>query len=147
MKCKINPYIKWGCLTPIAIIISVILAIYLLDTFLPSTARRALPKSATEIQEYYSDSWNGDYLRCIKARLPEADFPVYAKKLGLNEQFDPIAHVDIASTLNMGFSDAPAWWTPPVASRTTYFQFIPSNDFLQILNYSGGYAYFVSTSW
>ena len=147
MKRKINPYLKWGCLTPIGVIISMILAIYLLGNFLPSKIRRALPKSATEIQEYYSDSWNGDYLRCLKARLPENDFPIYAKNLGLNEQFDPIANADISSVINMSCSDTLAWWTPPPASRTTFFKFEPTNDFLEIISYSEGYAYYVSASW
>ena len=147
MKHKINPYLKWGCFTPIAIIISLIIALYLFDKIVPSTARRSLPQSAAGIQEFYSSSWNGDYVRCIKARLTEADLSIYAKKLGINDQFDPIANTDIASTINMGFLDAPAWWTPPLASRTTYFQSKQNSHYLEILKYSEGYVYYVSTSW
>ena len=99
VKRKINPWLKWGCLTPIAVILALILGVYLLDTFMPSAARRALPNSATEVQEYYSDSWNGDYVRCVRAKMPEADFPLYAKNLGLTERFDRVAHADIALSL------------------------------------------------
>lgn len=146
VKWKINPWLMWGCLTPIAVILALILGLFLLDAFLPSAARRALPDSATDVQEYYSDSWNGDYVRCVRAKLPETDFPLYAKNLGLTERFDPVAHTDIASMINIGVG-GPAWWTPPSAGPTTYFQHKRDDDFLQVLKYSGGYAYFVSTSW
>lgn len=113
---------------------------------MPSAARRALPGSATDVREYYSDSWNGDYVRCVRARLPEADLPLYAKHLGLTERFDPVAHASIASMINMSF-DGPDWWTPPQAGPTTYFQHKRGDDFLEVLKFSEGYAYFVSTSW
>lgn len=113
---------------------------------MPSTARRSLPESATDVQEHYSDSWNGDYVRCIKARLPEIDLPLYAKKLGLSERFDPAAHHDIANLIDISF-DGPDWWTPPPATQTTYFGYERGDDFLQVLKYSSGYVYFVSTSW
>ena len=113
---------------------------------MPSIARRSLPKSAIDVQEYYSDSWNGDYVRCLKAKLPEADFPLYAKTLGLTASFDPVAHSDIASMINMRF-DGPDWWTPPPAEQTTYFRHKLGDDFIQVLKYSSGHAYFVSTSW
>ncbi len=141
-----NPWLKWGCLTPIAAILALILAICLLDAFMPSAARRALPGSATVVQEYYSDSWNGDYVRCVRAKLPEADFPLYAKHLGLTERFDPVAHADITNMINMSF-DVPDWWAPPQAGPTTYFQYKRGDDFLEVLKFSEGYVYFVSTSW
>lgn len=146
MKRKINPWFKWGCLTPIAVILVLILTAFLTDALIPSNARRALPKSATDVREYYSDSWNSDYVRCVKAKLPEPDYPLYAKNLGLTERFDPVAHVDIASMINMGIGGAPKWWTPHAAGPTTYFQHKRA-DSLQVLKYSSGYAYFVSASW
>jgi hypothetical protein len=147
VKRKLNPRLKWGCLTPFAVFLALILGVYLLDTFVPSAARRALADSATDVQEYYSGSWNGDYVRCLRAKLPEADFPLYAKNLGLTDRFDPVAHADIESMINIGFGDSPAWWTPPVAGPTTYFQHKRGDDFLQVLKFSDGYAFFVSTSW
>lgn len=142
-----NPWLKWGCLTPIAVILALILGLFLLDTFMPSGARRALPNSATEVQEYYWDSFNGDYERSVKARMPEKDFPLYARNLGLSVRFDPVVHADIASKISMHIPGAPSWWTPPPAGPTTYFRYEKGHDWLQALAYSEGYAYFVSTSW
>lgn len=126
--------------------LALILAVFLMDSFIPSAAKQALPTSATEVQEYYSGSWNGDYVRLLRAKVPETDCPLYAKNLGLIVRFDPAAHAQIASTINMGFGDAPSWWTPPVADRTTYFEH-KHKDAFRVLKYSAGYAYFVSTSW
>jgi hypothetical protein len=103
VKQKVNPWLKWGCLTPVAVAFALFLGVYLLDTFMPSGAGRALPESATEVQEYYRDSWNGDYVRCLRAKLPEADFPLYAKNLGLTERFDPAAKSKPRNVPNWGF--------------------------------------------
>jgi len=141
-ETKEYPWLKWGCLIPIV----GLFVLFALDVFMPSAARRALPSSAMEVQEFYSDSWNGDYVRCLRAKLPEADFPLFAKHLGLSEHFDPVKDADIASMINMSFG-GPDWWRPPQAGPTTYFKYKRGNDFLEVLNYSEGYAYFVSTAW
>ncbi len=70
---KISRGVKWGCVALVVGVLSLTAILYLLDTFMPSAARRALPESATDIQEYYSDSWNGDFVCLIKAQLPEGD--------------------------------------------------------------------------
>lgn len=145
MKKKIPPWLKWGCLTPIVAIVALVLVAYVADFFIPSAARKALPPSATEVQEFYTGRI--DFVRCLKARLPDTDFPVYARSLGLTQQFDPAGDTDAARYLNMGFDEAPIWWTPPMADRTTYFQYKRGRDRVEVLKYGGGYVYYMVQAW
>ena len=145
-KRKIHPALNWGCLAPVAVILANIVTLVVWDMYVPSRPRRALPYSATQVQEYYSDCWNGDYIRLVKAKLPEADYPRYARNLGLTNRFDPIAHADIADHIMMSFG-GPGWWTPPAPSRTTYFAYKRGDCFIEVLKYSEGYVYFVSSAW
>lgn len=116
---RIPKPIKWGCFTPTIGIVALVIILLLADRFVPSSARRALPASATEIQEYYDDSWNGDFARVIKAKLPEKDYTEYARRLGLTVRFDPLKHAEIASSINMGVG-GPEWWNPPQATETIF---------------------------
>ena len=145
MKQKINPWLKWGCLTPIALFFALILGVILLDAYMPSPDRRALPGSASEVQEYHSSSWNGDFLRCIKAKLPESNFPTFARNLGLTQRFDPVRHAHIAHRINVGVSHEVAWFTPPLAGPKTYFKYDPSRQSLMVLTFSDGYVYYLAT--
>ena len=144
---KISRGVKWGCIVPVVSGLSLIAILYLLDTFMPSAARRALPKSATDIQEYYSDSWNGDFVRLIKARLPKDDYEEYAKALDLSTRFDESTHADIRSMIDIGAGDAPAWWDPPPSSSTTYFDHVRGDDYVKTLKYSNGTVYLFIGSW
>ena len=142
-----HPLVKWGCLLPIVAIGVLICGAFLLDYFMPSAARSKLPPSATQIQEYYSCSWNGDFVRVIKAKLPREEYVSYAQSLSLATLFDPAINHDIESEINMGVGDAPTWWTPPRASRTTYFRYEKGDDYLEVLSYSNGYVYYLVSSW
>ena len=144
---KISRGVKWGCIAPVVGVLSLIAFLYLLDTFMPSAAGRALPESANDIQEYYSDSWNGDFVRLVKARLPEGDYEEYAKALNLSTRFDDSKHADIRSTIDIGAGDAPAWWDPPRSSSTTYFDHVKGDDYVQTLKYSDGTVYLFIVSW
>lgn len=144
---RLKKALKWGCLIPLVLIFAIISALFVADRFIPSSASRALPASASEIQEYYSDSWNGDYVRCIKAKLPEAEVSTYASHLGLTHKFDPANDAIKESTINIGFGDAPIWWNPPRASQTTFFNDEKGHEFVQVLKYSEGYVYFLSLAW
>ena len=113
----------------------------------PSAGRRALPASAIDIQEYYSGTWNGDFVRLIKARLPLEDYDAYAKALKLYERFDATKHAEIKSMIEIGIGGAPGWWDPPRASATTYFKHVKGDQYVQALNYSNGTVYYLITSW
>jgi len=144
---KVSRGVKWGCIAPLIGILSLIAVLLLLDTFMPSGARRALPSSAADIQEYYSDSWNGDFVRLLKARLPEEDYEDYAKSLDLTIRFDESKHADIRSSIDMGAGDAPSWWDPPRSNDTTYFDHVKGDDYVQTLKYSNGTVYLLIVSW
>jgi hypothetical protein len=139
--------LKWGCFAPILGVIVILCVLWLIDTFLPSADRRALPNTASEVQEYYSDSWNGDFVRLLKARLPESDYESYAKNRGLTQRFDPIAHEDIRSMIEINAADAPYWWGPPPASTKTFFRYERGDHWVQTLSYSHGTVYLLTTSW
>lgn len=139
--------IKWGCLAPTAFVILLILGCMLVDEVVPSQARRALPGSASDVQEYYSDSWNGDFIRLIKAKLPRKDYEEYARVLGLTERFDPIKHAEIKSMIGIGAGDAPDWWNPPMTRDTTFFEHVKGDDNVRALNYSNGSVFYLMTSW
>lgn len=143
----VHPAVKWGCLLPLITAVVLICGVLLLDRFIPSAARRKLPASATQIQEYYSNCWNGDFVRLIKAKLPRQEYAKYAGSLNLASLYDPAIRQDMEGTINMGIGDAPSWWNPPTASGTTYFEYKKGNDCLQVLSYSNGYVYYLVTSW
>lgn len=144
---KISRGVKWGCIAPGVGVPLLFVALLLLDTYLPSGVRRALPESATDIQEYYSDSWNGDFVRLLKARMSEEAYGDYAKALGLVTRFDESKHADIRSSIDMGAGGAPSWWDPPRSSDTTYFKHLKGDDFVKTLKYSNGTVYVFITSW
>lgn len=144
---KVSRGVKWGCIAPLIGILLLIAVLLLLDTFMPSGARRALPRSATHIQEYYSDSWNGDFVRLLKARLPVEDYEDYAKSLDLTIRFDESKHADIRSSIDIGAGDVPSWWDPPRSSDTTYFDHVKGDDYVQTLKYLNGTVYLFIVSW
>jgi hypothetical protein len=117
-----HPGIKWGCLVFLAVVVMVVAVIFIHDTSVPSSARRALPKSAANIREYYSDSWNGDFIRLIRADLRGwDDYIAYAKTLGFSERYSKVKHADIKTIIGMGAGNAPGWWTPPPVDENTFF--------------------------
>jgi hypothetical protein len=143
----VHPVVKWGCIASILVVVVLIAGVFMLDRLIPSTARSQLPASATDIQEYYSDSWNGDFVRLIKAKLPQETYAEYARRLKIVTLFDPATDQDIESVINLVIADAPTWWNPPKASETTYFEHRKGDDYLQVLSYSNGYVYYLVTSW
>ena len=79
--------------------------------------------------------------------MPESHFPIFARNLGLTQRFDPVAHNHIASTINMGVSHEVPWFRPPGADATTFFKHEPGREYLMVLTYADGYAYYLATSW
>ncbi|EDY16070.1 hypothetical protein CfE428DRAFT_6395 [Chthoniobacter flavus Ellin428] len=145
MRRNLNPLLKWGCLIPLGVVLPLVFAAMALDRFLPSAARRALPASASDVQEYYSGTV--DYVRCLKAKLPEGDVVLYARNLNLTSRFDPVEDAKIASMVNIGIGDAPKWWNPPSASASSYFRYAPGKERVEVLRYSNGYVYYLVTAW
>ena len=141
----ISRKLRWGCLAPLVAFIALIVGGFLVDYFMPSAAERALPSSAKNIQTYFSGF--NDFARLIKADILPEDYSTYAAALNLTERFDPSLHADIETMLNIGVGDAPAWWNPPKASETTYFEHTKGDDYLRYLKIADGRIYHLTLSW
>lgn len=140
----------YGCLTPVALVILLIVGLIMLDTMLPSKARRALPDSATEVKEYDLDAGMiGDFVRVLNARLPETDFPQYAQSLGLTQRYDPSEHSSMETQINlsMNLNDLAAWWDEPTDMDNCYFEYAPGTEYLVRVKWKDGWVYFVAFAW
>ena len=137
----------YGCLTPLILLALLILGIFVADKVIPSSARRALPSSATDIQEYYADfGMTGDFVRVLKARLPESDFPEYASNLSLTK-YAPAIHGAEYDTIKTGAGDVPKWWDQPQPMDNCYFKYTPGEDYYTRITWSDGWVYFISQAW
>ena len=117
----------------------------IVDKGVPSNARRALPESATEVQEYYSDSiFTGDFTRILKARLPEKDFPLYAKNLGLTEKYDSSKHNRREhDDLETSMGGMPEWWNEPMELDNCYF--LLDREYINRIKWKDGWVYYVAS--
>ncbi len=139
---------SWGCGGLVIFFILLSGTNYLYNVLIPSKARRALPESASHIQEYFSGGWNSDFLRLIKAKLPKEDYEKYAESLGLTKHFDESKNgKKLRALLNMLFGGDQDWWDPPDASKTTYYDYVKERDYIEALKYSNGTIYYFATSW
>ena len=139
--------LRYGCLLPLVLIAILILGITIADKVIPSRARRALPSSGADVQEYYSDSgFTGDFVRVLKARLPEADFQQYASNLGLTK-YDPAIHGAEYDTIKIGAGDVPKWWNDPREMDNCYFKYTPGEEYYTRITWKDGWVYFISQAW
>jgi len=141
---------EWPVPRRIAAVLLVVATGLVVYTCLPSAARRALPASAGDVKEFYQPDFGGDFVRCIKARLPETDFPVYARNLGLRRHFDSSEHGGIGRRLvNIEYSDAPEWWDPPGGEPGIdwYYDQDPNVPVNEDLTWRNGYVYYCAFSW
>ena len=139
---------KWGCQVPVVAFLLLLIVSYVGMEILPSEGKKALPSSASNIEEYLSHGFIGtDHTRLLKADLPKESYPAYAHKLELSTRFDPQKHSEIQVTLNMGIGAAPDWWTPPLVDQNTYFKHTEGDDHLRVLRYFDGAVYYLEMSW
>lgn len=148
MKVTKKGCLLYGCLTPIVIVAILILGVIIASKVVPSKARSALPDSATDVQEYYSDAgFTGDFVRVLKARLPKEGFPQYAKNLGLTEKYDPSVYDPEYNHLNTSVGSVPAWWDEPRELDNCYFQYIPDKEYVVRVKWKDGWVYFLAVAW
>jgi hypothetical protein len=132
-----------GCLTPVVAIIF----LFIVGILIPSHSRKALPPSAKNIQEHHTGGLHPDFVRFIKAELPEQDLVTYISNLNINVKYDPDIHLHIKSQISKGFGDAPAWWDEPLNLDNCYFNYIPEDEYLQRVKWENGYVYYSVCSW
>jgi len=132
---------------PLILVALIILGIFIADKVIPSRARRALPSSATNIQEYYADfGITGDFVRVLKAHLPESDFQIYADNLGLTK-YDPAVQGSEYDTIKTGAGDVPKWWEQPQPMDNCFFKYTPGEDYYTRIIWNDGWVYFIAQSW
>jgi hypothetical protein len=128
-----------GCLWALGVIAAVFLTIWIVDTVVPSGAVRALPKGATDIQEYYRDAgMTGDFTRILKARIPREDVAEYARKFGATHKTEGRAGRVYASW--GGYKTK--WWNPQKAPL--YFSL--EGDTSVLVGWEDGFVYFEARS-
>jgi hypothetical protein len=145
MKRRDKVWLTISILTPIALFLALLLLAFVAERIPPSGPRKALPKTATEIQEYYSGALNGDCLHLIKARVSEVDYHLYAAHFGVSRHFDSVGHAYYADAINRELNPKPTWWESPRADALTYYSLGESHRY--VLRYSSGYLYYMYDRW
>lgn len=124
---------------PLGVIAAVFLVFWIVDTVVPSGAVRALPKGATDIQEYYLDAGiTGDFTRILKARIPREDVAEYARKVGATHK--TAARVGHVYASWGGYKTK--WWNP----QETPLYFSLEGDTSILVGWEDGFVYFEARS-
>ncbi len=142
---KISASVKYGCLVPIAILTVIIIGGCIYDKVAPSGARKALPPSATEIQEFYSGG-GFDFIRCLKAKMPQSDFDVYARNLSLTKTYTPGQAESSFVTMSIA-GHFPEWFDPPGVDRASTVKYEEGAAWISVLQYKEPYVYFFIFDW
>ncbi|GAA5120945.1 hypothetical protein GCM10023212_15350 [Luteolibacter yonseiensis] len=122
------------------LVVAAIAIVYLQDALLPSHAAGNLPEGATEIQEFYADYGiiTGDFVRLLKARIPENQVAEYARKVGA---------VDRAGDGDKGryptWSREADWFKP--RKPPLYYRVEPG--YRLIVGWENGYVYYDACAW
>jgi hypothetical protein len=111
-----------------------------------SPLRRALPTTATEVQEW---QWTEegllaqDYAYQLKAKITEQEFLEYIHKLELTPH-TPERKYGLGFVLSWGIFDSPqrAWWDPSPDTTNTYVY--DGGSWWTYAKWENGYIYVVS---
>ena len=129
-----------------ALVIALPAGLWAVDALTPSIVRQALPVTATNVQEYYSDDgFHGDFVRCLQADMPQSEMPRFAGRLGLSQRYDPKR--DAKLLLGFTTSDAISWWQPPESLDGAYFKNESGRNAYSLAKYANGRAYFIGRAW
>lgn len=121
-------------------------SIWIADIVTPSIVRRALPATATDVHEYYQDDYfQGDFVRCLQAKMPEAEMPQFAAKLGLTQRYNARQHSELPLTFSI--PDMIPWWHPPASLEGAYLKYQPGKESYSIARYQNGRVYFLAAAW
>jgi len=132
------------------VILSCVLAVLVIPNtlvrILPSRARRALPRSATEVKEEYDGCVFWDFARILRAKLPEADYQLFIRNYGGLKEYDPAIHSDdILVMINCYYGQPPHWWNENYKRVDGgYFLSEPGDHFVRV-KYCDGWLYFLES--
>ncbi|MCB1226490.1 MAG: hypothetical protein KDK99_11810 [Verrucomicrobiales bacterium] len=115
----------------------------------PSAERRALPESATEIEEYY---WEGgfmaqDFTRCLKAKIPRSEFAAYAHRLNFPHRYVKGENIESKTGLDFGPGLARPWFDPPRAVEADDVYYDSGQTYAATLKYKEPYVYLIIVDW
>ena len=148
-EMKIPRPIKFGCLLPLAILVTLTAGVAIYDKFAPSAARKALPQSAADIEEYYREAGflAQDFTRCLKAKIPSDTVAGYANRLRLPHRYTSGQKVESIAGLDSGYGLVPSWFDPPAAvdADEVYYDYGPA--WIAVLKYKAPNAYFIVIDW
>ena len=86
-----------------------------------------------------------DYKRCLKARVTHEGFLEFARRLQLNDPYDPKKHRDLVSWPGC----AEPWWDASASLEGALFEEARNKDdnYYAVAKYENGYVYFVAFRW
>lgn len=129
-----------------SLVIALPVGLWAVDALTPLIVRKALPATASNIQEYYSDDgFHGDFVRCLQADMPKSEMPRFAAKLGLSQRYD--AKRDAKLPLSFATSDTIPWWQPPQSLDNAYYDYKPGRDSYSLAKYENGQVHFMVIAW
>ena len=128
---------KWLYLVCLLLLIAA--GYYTRDRLSAVPNRVALPWSASDIEEELTEfGLLPDFHYVLKARLPEQDFAVYAKRLGLV----PWQQTSETMGIDWTTSSQQPWWTPSPATERTWYHH--DGDFYRYAKWEAGWVYVCS---
>lgn len=147
MRLSKRAKVTWIALA--TLVVALPAGFWAVDALAPSIVRQALPASATNVQEYYSDDgFQGNFVRCLQADMPQSEMPSFAAKLGLTQRYDAQRNANLANLpLGFGTSDVISWWEPPLSLDGSYLEYAPGKSSYSIAKYENGRVYFKAIAW
>lgn len=142
---KLSAPLKYGCLTPLALVVLLVVAGWIYGKLAPSEARSALPPQASEIQEFHRDA-GFDFSHCLKAKLPRSDFELYARNLGLTKDYRPGMATSDPVTVQLK-GHFPDWFDAPGVEEASAVKYNNGAAWVSVLQYREPYVYFFIFDW
>lgn len=142
---KVLKNLRISCASVVLLWVLFLILLYtgIIDKITPCGAYGALPESAKEIKVYYKCvGFTMDYVRVVKAKIPESDFRTFALAVGFIPQ-------NYSEDIVWAMSEDSApdeWWNPPddIVKEGYFYQ---EDEFIKCLKYHNGYIYYYETKW
>ena len=143
MSQKSKKKTRWGCLA-VPIFFTLLVGFCSLSSKIskgkPSLARTSLPDTATEIQEYYENTFlpPGEFHRLLKARMPRHEVEAYAHRVGATKRESGQTGKEFFS-----WAGAEEWFTPQEDPLYYYHE----RQYRILVGWEDGYVYFDARAW
>lgn len=113
-----------------------------------SSMKKLLPKSVTEVKEYYQDrGLTGDFIRLLKAKASQEDYETVAQKLNLTQKYSDYIKTRQINIRKRKLSNHPQWWNEPMDSNDFYYVRDSNKEYEQRLKWKDGWLYIATEAW